>query len=385
MRLIKEEPRASGSPETSNPGNWTHETLRILRSRNSKIFFAVVGGLVVLRLGSNWIFKSRQHDEIPRVTITKPEVGSMDQTLSLPGNIEAIEQASLFAHVNGYLKKIYVDEGDTVKKGQLLAEIDAPDVVQEFNKAKAEFNLKNVTDQRYRELLKEKVVSEQEFDNVDAEANEAKARFDNAAANLSFTHIVAPFSGAIARRFKYPGDLISSNSRTGSDQPLFILVNEKSLRVAINVPQIEVAKIHPADRVDIRVDAYPNRKFEGVVSRLDDLLDDATKTQRVLIDLNNADGSLHAGMFATAILHIKDVGSAISVPKDCILNEGDKNFVFLAKDGKAYRQEVKLGMELGTRVQVIEGIKPTDSVVWLGSAVLKDGSPIIAQPQAQSQ
>jgi membrane fusion protein (multidrug efflux system) len=373
MRLVKEKSSEQGKED------WKKETFSILKSKNAKIFYAVIIGIVFLRLGVNWIFKTRQHEEIPHVTILQPTVGTMDKILNMPGNIEALEQASLFAHVNGYLKKIYVDEGDHVKKGQLLAVIDAPDIVQEFNKAKAEFELKDITFKRYQELLKEQVVSEQEFDNVQADANEAKARFDNASANLSYTHITAPFSGSIARRFKYPGDLISSNSRTGSDQPIFILVNEESLRVAINVPQIEVANIHLGDIADIHVDAFADRKFEGTVTRLDALMDDATKTQRVLIELENKDGALHAGMFASASLHIKEIKDAISIPEDCVVTDNGKSYVFVEKDKKAFKKEVTLGMELNGAVQIVQGVAPGDHVIRLGSSILKDGSAVIPQ------
>jgi len=371
MKLI----RPQQADET--PQHWKKEVLKIITSKKGQIFFGVLIGIIVLRLGLNWLLRSKHELDVPRITVVQPEVGKMDQTLSLPGNIEALEQANLYAHVGGYLKKIYVDEGDHVKKGQLLAEIDAPDIVQEYHKAKAEFDLKDVTDKRYQELLKEKVISQQEFDNIDADENESKARFDNAASNLAFTRITAPFAGSIARRFKYPGDLISTASRSGSDQPLFVLVNEAKLRVAINVPQIEVAVIHPNDPVDIRVDSFPGRIFTGVVSRLDALLDDATKTQRVLIDLDNADGALHAGMFATAVLHIKEVNDAVTIPKDSVRDEDGKHYVFIDKDNKAYKKEVQLGLELNGKVQILRGIEAKDSVIRIGAEILKDGSPVL--------
>ena len=370
MRLIQK------NPSDQSESDWKKEVLSILSSRRARIFLAVLAGLVILRLGSNWLFRSKRGSDVPYVTITQPEVQKMDQTLNLPGNVEALEQASLYAHVGGYLKKIYVDEGDHVKKGQLLAEIDAPDIVQEYRKAKAEYDLKDVTERRYQELLKEKVVSQQEFDNIDADANESKARFDNAAANLAFTRITAPFSGSIARRFKYPGDLISA-THTGTDQPLFILVNEEALRVSVNVPQIEVANIHMGDPVDIHVDAFRDRAFQGKISRLDALLDDATKTQRVLIDIKNEDGALHAGMFASAIMHIKEVNDAVTVPADSVREEGGKHYLFVEKDLKASKKEVTLGLELNGKVQVLQGIVPTDHVIRLGSAVLTDGSPVM--------
>jgi membrane fusion protein, multidrug efflux system len=370
MKLVQR--KLDPMKETSN---WKKEVVAILKTKPAKIFLAIVFGVVVLRVGVNWYIHRARKADIPRVSIFKPEKGIMDQTVTLPGNFEALEQSNLFAHVGGYLKKIYVDEGDHVKKGQLLAEIDAPDVVQEYHKAKAEYDLKDITYKRYQELLKEQVVSQQEFDNVEADANESKARFDNAAANLSFTRITAPFAGSIARRFKYPGDLIT-NVKSNNEKPLFILINEKDLRLAINVPQIEVSLIHPGDAVDIQVDSFSGTTFQGTVTRLDALLDDSTKTQRVLIDLPNPDEKLHAGMFASAVLHVKEVKDAVSIPEDSILTEGDKHFVFIEKDQKAIRREVTTGLDLNGRVQITQGVNPDDNVIRVGSAVLTDGSPV---------
>src|SRR5581483_3672601 len=228
--------------------DWKTEFFQILRSKASVTVFAILILLVALRLGVNWFLHQNQKALLPRVKTVIPVVKTLDTTLNLPGNIEAIEQASLYAHVSGYLKKIYVDEGDRVEKGQLLAEIDAPDVIQEYHKEKAEFGLKEVTRKRYDQLLKEKVISQQEFDTIDAEANESKARLDNASANMEYTHIRAPFSGSIARRYKYPGDLISTATHGGNQSPIFMIVNEDRLRISTNVPQIEVAHMqvgHP--------------------------------------------------------------------------------------------------------------------------------------------
>src|ERR1700744_5130254 len=124
MKLIQPQP----TDETQQ--HWKKEVIQIVTSKRGRVFFGLLVGIIVLRLGLNWLLRSKHELDVPRVSVVQPEVGKMDQTLSLPGNIEALEQANLYAHVGGYLKKIYVDEGDHVKKGQLLAEIDAPDIIQ---------------------------------------------------------------------------------------------------------------------------------------------------------------------------------------------------------------------------------------------------------------
>jgi len=132
---------------------WKRELFDILRSRLALAAFGVFVLLVGLRLGVNWYEHRDLAAVIPTVRVARPAIQAVDRSISLPGDVEAIEQARLYSHISGYLKKIYVDEGDSVKAGQLLAEIDAPDIVQEYNKAKADANLKDETLKRYRELL----------------------------------------------------------------------------------------------------------------------------------------------------------------------------------------------------------------------------------------
>jgi membrane fusion protein (multidrug efflux system) len=360
-----------------SPGqDWKKHTLQLLVSKKARAVFMAIAALVVLRVGVNAWNHRAVRAVVPQVNVIHPEYKSMDSQLNLPGNIEALEQANLYAHVGGYLKKIEVDEGDHVKKGQLLAEIDAPDIVQDFHRAKAAYDLKSVTLHRQEELLSEKVISQQEFDQATADESEAKARFDNAAANLAYTRIVAPFSGSIARRFKYPGDLITTGSK-GSDTPIFVLVNEENMRVAINVPQSELANVKLGDIVDIRVDSLPGTVSHGVVARLDALMDEATKTERVLIDTQDPSHSLHAGMFASVTLHSLHKDHALTLPSEAIelSTQGDPS-VWVVRDGKAYRTKVSLGMAANHLTEVLSGIDASAAVILHGATGLVDGAEV---------
>ncbi|MGZ3708875.1 MAG: efflux RND transporter periplasmic adaptor subunit, partial [Bdellovibrionota bacterium] len=364
------------TPSATATPHWSHEILAILKSKTGMRILGGLAVVVVLRVGSN-LFFHRHHDAaLSGVEVAHPATREMDTRLNLPGNIEAIEQASLYAHVSGYLKKIYVDEGDKVKEGQLLAEIDSPEVTQEYRKAKANYDLKSVTRKRYDELLKEKVVSQQEFDTIDADSNEAQARFDNAAANLEFTHVRAPFSGSLARRFKYPGDLITAATQSKGENPLFILVNESQLRVAVSVPQIDVASIHVGHPADVSVDALPGQVIHGKVSRLDALLDEGTKTQRVLIDVDNRDRKLRAGMFASVSLHLQHKDRALVIPREALRMEGDQPVVYQIKERKIHRQPVVIGISDSTGVEVTQGLAESDSVVVRGAAALIEGTEV---------
>lgn len=367
--------------------NWKKQVLHILGSRMAKTTIAVLVGVVLLRLGINWWLTHGVGIPATVVRVEPILVKTLDKTLTLPGNVEAIEQATIYAHVSGYLKTIKVDEGDKVVKGQLLAQIDAPDVVQEYNNAKAEYDFKNVTRTRYDELLKEKVVSQQEYDKVNADANQAKARFDNANSNLEYTAVRAPFAGSVARRYKYPGDFISAPTKGGPPAPLFLLVNEEKLRIAVNVPQKEVGNVSIGHSVDIVVDTFPNEKFSGLVSRIDAMLDASTKTQRVLIDIDNPNIRLRAGMFASVVMHIERKDNVPMVAKEAVHTEGDKAFIFLVKDGKAEKTPVVLG---DTQDDLVEISSPAVSreaqIVVGGGQALADGDPVkIAEKQLKEK
>lgn len=350
--------------------HWLQDVKKVVFSRNGLVGLGIIAGLIALRIGVNLLTEKHKIKYVPSVGVIQPVVRSIDSTMTLPANIEAIEEASIFSHVTGYLKKIYVDEGDKVKKNELLATIDAPDIVDQYNNTKAEYQYQKVTRDRYQQLVQQQVISQQEFDTVDAKYNEAKALYEAAAANLAYTYIRAPFAGNIARRYKYPGDLITVGK--GQQHPIFLEVNEGTLRISINVPQTNVAAVSLGETVDIRVDAFPNEVFKGEISRIDDQLDPTTKTQRVLVDIKNTD-NLHAGMFANVILDFAHKDNALTLPQDVIETEGDKSYVFLLVDGTAKKTPIKTGIKDGTVVEITDGLKATDQVISSQSAQLVDG------------
>ncbi len=361
--------------------HWSHDVKSVLLSKYGMIGIAAIAGLIVLRLGLNFLMRKHHKKFVPNVNIVQPLIRSVESTMTLPANIEAIEEASIFSHVAGYLKKIYVDEGDVVKKNELLATIDAPDIVDAYNNTKAEYLYQKVTRDRYQQLVQQQVISQQEFDTVDAKYNEAKALYEAAAANLAYTYIRAPFSGNIARRYKYPGDLITVGK--GQLHPIFLEVNESTLRISINVPQTNISNVRIGELVDIQVDAFPHDTFKGKISRIDDQLDPTTKTQRILVDIPNPDNKLHAGMFANIILRFAHKDNAITLPQDVVETEGKKNFVFVFSDGKAHKVEVQTGIRDSSVVEITGGINPTDQVISTQSAQLVDGmevKPIFSTP-----
>jgi len=365
--------------EPSANSDWKVESLKVLKSKPAVITISVALGLVFLRLGVNYFMEKENVKVQNLIAVVHPSIKKMDKTLTLPGNVEAIQQANIFSHVSGYLKKILVDEGDKVKENQLLAEIDAPDVVQEFNKVSAENDLKQKIRTRYKDLVADRVISQQEYDVVDADANESAARLSNARANVEYTRIRAPFAGSIARRFKYPGDLISVGAQSrGNESAIFVLVNEKLLRVAINVPQSDIGDLQIGNLVDISFSSTEVRVVQGKISRIDSLLDESTKTQRVLIDLDNKDGLLHAGMFATVTLHFRTNEHALVVPKESVFEmSGKEAFAWKVVDGKLQKTHIRMGIQANDLVEIAEGLTETDVVVAKASPLFTEGSAVV--------
>jgi membrane fusion protein (multidrug efflux system) len=334
--------------------------------------------LVVLRVGvTRWSLREKAVAPTT-VSVVHPAYQPMDRLLKLPADIEGIRQANLYAHIDGYLKKLYVDEGDAVTAGQPMADIDAPDVVQAYNQAQADDALQQATKKRYQELVKGNVVSEQEYEDVEARATEARARLDNAAADMAYTHIVAPFSGQVARRWAYPGDLISKATSGRAPTPIFVVVDESVLRVAVDVPQADVAGVKVGSPARVRVDAFSGQTFDGSVTRVDDLMQADTKTRRVLVDIRNPDRKLHAGMFATVDLVLDHKERALVLPREAVRGDPDSPFVFVVKDGLARRAPVKTGLNTIAQVEILSGASADDEVVLQGGASLADGAKVDA-------
>ena len=365
--------------------NWRKELLGLLRSKLA-IYIAVgLFGVIGLREVINiWLHKAAVA-QIPVVRVATVVKKTMDQSIELPGNVEAIEEASIFSHVSGYLKKIYVDEGDEVKKGQLLAEIESPEATQEFARAKADNTLQEVTRKRYLALLKEQVISQQEFDVIEATANESNAKFSNAASTLDYTKIRAPFDGSIARRYKYPGDLISTGAEGKAQSPIFLVVNESKLRVATNVPQSDSAFVQVGHPADIKVDTLQDKMYNGTVSRVDAVLDESTKTQRVLIDIDNADGKLHAGMFATVKLEMQHHNDALVIPNEALIRRDDQTFVYTLDNNKVKKVSVKAGYADVSSIEILSGLQPGETVVLPGTMTLTEGMDVKPEVMAAAK
>lgn len=307
--------------------------------------------------------------------------------ISLPVELWAWRRVSIVARVTGYVGAVPVDRGSVVRAGDALGEVSAPELEDERRKraadvkvaeadvasAKASLELLSVTARRFAALVADRAVSVQEADEARAralvaeavvaqtEAKLASARENLASTEtwLAYTKIVAPFAGVVTERWVHPGAFVSSAERT----PLFELVDAKTVRAVVDVPEIEASRIKVGETaVRVALPALGNKARAGVVSRRSGALDAKTRTLRIEVDLDNAAGDLAPGMFGQASLVLEVHAGVLAVPSSAVLRGAGEPAVFVVGGGKAERHAVQLGLDDGKVVEVVGGLEP-DAVV----------------------
>lgn len=336
----------------------------------------------------------------PFVSVFVPERGAPRQELLLPGTAQAFTDAPIYARTAGYLKKWYADIGARVRKGQLLAEIDSPEIEQQLQAAKADLasaqaneHLAKLTTDRYLELAKTDSVSKQDADNAAQTFAARRAATQSAEANVrrlqqmvSFERIEAPFDGVITARNTDVGQLVDVGSSGGSARELFHIATVDRLRVFVGVPQTASAAAAPGLPVEVEIAERPGRPFAGQIVRNARAIDPSTGTMLVEIDLDNKDGEILPG--AAVKVHLKMASGAptLLLPVSALLfrSEGPR-VATLGPDNRARLVGVAIGRDYGDRVEVISGLAPGAPVIDSPPDSLVDGSPVRVVPAASKR
>jgi RND family efflux transporter MFP subunit len=306
-------------------------------------------------------------------------------------------ESPIYARTNGYLKKWYFDIGSRVQKGQLLADIDAPEIDQQLSQARAELgtsqanaNLSEITANRYEGLLKSDSVSKQEVDNATGDFAAKKAMVRSSEANVrrlqdleSFKHIYAPFSGVITKRNVDTGTLVNAGNG-GSSQQLFFLAQTDPIRVFVSVPENYSSLIHAGLGAYLELTQFPGEKFQGKVVRTSEALDTVTRTLLTEVDVPNKDGRLLPGGFAEVHLQSKITGERMQVPVNALLfrSEGLRA-VIVDANHKIHLQPLTIGRDYGTSLEVLNGLKAQDWVVLNPADSLDEGQEVRVKQVAQ--
>lgn len=328
------------------------------------------------------------------VQVVKPTRSPPSFDFSLPGSAEALNTATLYARVNGYLKSRLVDIGDRVEAGQLLAVIDAPDLDAQLNQTRAQLEqfraaqgIAQVTFDREKRLLEQKVVSKQEYDQSESAFNQAVANVKSAEANVQnltaqqgFEKITAPFTGVITTRFLDDGALISGGGGTTAPS-IYTLVQSDILRVFIYVPQSYVANLSVGQETAVTAADFPQKVFKGRLTRMADALDSASRTERVEIQIPSEGGKLLPGMYLTIRFQVQQDEPALLVPANTvdIRREGPRVAVMTGDKTLKY-QKVKLGRDFGKTIEIVEGLTGNETLVVNPSTDLVEGMKVEVAP-----
>lgn len=324
-------------------------------------------------------------DTRPLVIVVPAQRAKANTELNLPGTMLPIQEAPLYARTNGFVKRWLVDIGATVKEGQLLAEIETPEVDRELKQilanqqqAKANMDLARSTAERWKAVLKENAVSPQEVDEKISAYKARQADFAASQANVerltqykAFQRVTAPFAGTITGRNVEVGQLISANN-TDPNRWMFKLAKMDTLRIYINVPQSHIRMIKPDAPVSVVLKEFP-QPFAGKVLRTAGALDPQSKTLLTEVQVPNANGELVAGMYAQVKFALNQTEPYILLPSNTLIIRQEGPQVAMVEKNTVQLRKVKLGRDLGTQVEVLSGVNENEMIITNPTDTMRDG------------
>jgi RND family efflux transporter MFP subunit len=363
----------------------SQEALRYHAPRNLKLV-----GLIALALGATVVIVgliSRVHadqgvrawtkaQETPTVSVVEAKADTAPTTLTLPAQLQAYESAGIRPRVSGYLKDWNVDIGSVVKKGQLLAEVDTPDLDQQLAQARADLTtakanqaLSATTEARWKNLLAKDAVSQQEYDEKAGDlaaktsvVQAAEANVGRLVATEAFKRIVAPFDGVVTTRSTDIGQLVTAGS--AADQPLFTVSQVDKLRVYVQVPQSYVAQIHPGMTARLVAPERPNESFTATVVADAQAIQQQTGTLLVQMQIDNRAGKLKAGGYVQASMDLSSASKVARIPASALINdEHGVHVATVGPDGRVVMRPVTVARDLGQSIEVSAGIVPGEKVI----------------------
>jgi membrane fusion protein, multidrug efflux system len=339
--------------------------------------------------------KETEIDSVPTVSVVHPTAEKPDEELLLPASLQAYEESPIYARTNGYLLRWYKDIGSRVNKGELLADIDTPEIDQELSQARAtrqqiaaQRDIAKISADRWQNLRKTDSVSQQEADTQSSAYQQALANLAAADANVrrleqleSFKRVYAPFSGVLVKRNVDPGALINAGS---GGVELFILAKVDPIRVFSNVPQAYSPAIKDGMPAYITLPEMPGQKFKGTVARTADAIDPVTRTLLTEVDVPNKDGRLLRGSFGEVHFSPKISTQKVTVPVNAMLfrQEGPQVAV-VGPDNKVQLRPITIGRDYGTTLEVLGGVSLEDRVIINPADSLESGQTVNVAPERQ--
>ncbi|HEX3383571.1 MAG TPA: efflux RND transporter periplasmic adaptor subunit, partial [Mucilaginibacter sp.] len=324
--------------------------------------------------------------DTPSVAVVPINKGTLNSTITVPGELMPFQEVDLHAKINSYVKKLYADIGSEVHAGQLLAALEAPELNSQLTSAQSRIKQQEAvyyaSKATYDRLLNTSktpgTVSENDLEQAEAKKNSdmanvdaAKADYKAVEANLDYLQIRAPFDGVVSARNVNLGAYVG-----GSTQPIFVIQEQSKMRLVISVPELYTGGLSNKDAVTFSVKALPNRKFKAQVKRLAGALDEKLRAERLEMDVYNKNKELLPGMYADVDLPVPSRDSAFIVPKTAVVVSTEKVFVIRVNGNKAEWVDVKKGFQSGGNMEIYGDLKPGDKLVAKANDEIRDGQPV---------
>ncbi len=385
-------PKQEGSVERQKPLSTGRAVTLILVGLVLAVLLGVLGIVPRLRAQKH-LQQTTAAEAAPDVLVAKPTVGKPEDTLLLPGALQAYMDSPIYARTSGYLTHWYADIGAHVHKGQLLAVIESPEVDQQLNQARAdlataEANARNAATQakRYRDLLAQDAVSAQDTDNFvtsqlssNTQVQSAKANVDRLVQLTGFEQVTAPFDGVITARSVDVGQLI--NAGAGAGAQLFEEAQVQTLRVYVSIPQVDSLGAKRGTAAQIALAEYPGKTFTGHIVRTANSIDPNTRTLLVEIDVDNRKSQLMPGAYGEVTLHLNTEVASMVIPVPTMIFQTQGLQVATVVNGKAKLVPITIGQDDGRVIQVVSGLTADSEVIQNPPDSILDGEAVhVVQP-----
>jgi RND family efflux transporter MFP subunit len=390
-------PESESTAAMGRPPKGHHRMrLALLAASATMVGAAIYGGIHSRVAAEEALTRTTEAAAVPSVNVVHPAAGAPQSEITLPGYTQAFTDTPVYARTSGYLKAWHYDIGAHVKKGDLLAEIETPEIDQQLRQARADLataqaNLKlaAITAKRNEDLLKTRAVSTQDRDNSAGALAADDATVQANAANVarleqlqSYEKVTAPFDGVITARNTDVGALIAADANSPAKE-LFHLAAIDKLRAYVSVPEIYGQAAQTGAMASLTLDEFPGRSFQGMLVRNANAIDLASRTLLVEVDVDNPDGSLLPGAYTFVHLNLPGSGGSVTVPSNTLLFRSEGLSVAVVRDGTAQLVPVKIGRDYGEKVEVLSGLKATDDVITDPSDSLIGGTSVRVEDAKQ--